>query len=67
MISSKILAGVLALGILSAGAGVYAYSLLVPSPFSDPAAAVDPTFVDDDSPASDAPPCCSSARKSCCH
>jgi hypothetical protein len=65
MISSKILAGVLALGILSAGAGVYAYSMLVPSTIADPASDAVPSFVDDDSPASDAP--CCSARKSCCH
>jgi hypothetical protein len=59
MLSGKILAAVLALGLLTAGAGVYAYSLLTPSPSSD----AEPTSIEASAP-EDAPSC---TKGSCCH
>jgi RNA polymerase sigma factor (sigma-70 family) len=59
-LNAKILAAVLGLGILTAGAGAYAYSLLVPT--TDPVG--EPTSVDPTDPG--APPPCA-AKKGCCH
>ena len=63
--SAKLLAGIMALGMLTAAAGGYAYSSLPVGDVGDEPASVQPTATA--TPDDSCPSCCHSARRSCCH